>query len=161
MAPADEEKIEPVAGSLGPSTDRISSTEPDPRDDIDSDSSDHEEAAQPNDEKSEKFEETYAYDPESGPAGVPVDSPPSQRHSRAHSHASSSRSRALSIVPRAQRRGLFGRFALIPEVNRPYDYSNKTKWTITTVVALAAAGAPIGSSIFYRMNYLQFTLGKA
>ncbi|KAK3904153.1 hypothetical protein C8A05DRAFT_32077 [Staphylotrichum tortipilum] len=52
-------------------------------------------------------------------------------------------------VPRAQRRGILGRFALIPEVERPYDdYKRKTKWTITAVVALAAAAAPMGSGIF-------------
>jgi hypothetical protein len=67
--------------------------------------------------------------------------------------ASSTRSRTASIVPRSRRRGLFGRFTVIPEVDRPYDYRNKTKWTITLVVALAAAGAPLGSAIFYRMLY--------
>ncbi|KAL2264702.1 hypothetical protein VTJ83DRAFT_7212 [Remersonia thermophila] len=51
-------------------------------------------------------------------------------------------------VPRAQRRGLFGRFAIIPEVERPYDYKTGTKWTITAIVALAAAAAPMGSGIF-------------
>lgn len=69
---------------------------------------------------------------------------------RSRSRASSTRSRALSIVPRSKRRGLLGRFSITPEVYRPYDYSNKTKWTLTLVVALAGAGAPLGSSIFYR-----------
>jgi hypothetical protein len=54
------------------------------------------------------------------------------------------------VIPRSERRGLFGRFTVIPEVGRPYDYKNTTKWMITAVVALAATGAPIGSSIFYR-----------
>lgn len=53
-------------------------------------------------------------------------------------------------VPRAQRRGLLGRFAVIPEVERPYEYKNRTKWMITAIVALAAAGAPMGSGIFLR-----------
>lgn len=68
---------------------------------------------------------------------------------RSRSKSSSVRSRPLTIVPRSKRRGLLGRFALIPEVGRPYDYSNKTKWLITLVVALAAAAAPLGSAIFY------------
>jgi hypothetical protein len=64
--------------------------------------------------------------------------------------ASSTRSRAPTIVPRLKRRGLFAQFALLPEVERPYDYSKRIKWTITTVTALAAAAAPMGSSVFYR-----------
>ncbi|KAF7530454.1 hypothetical protein G7054_g9570 [Neopestalotiopsis clavispora] len=68
---------------------------------------------------------------------------------RGTSRASSTRSRALSIVPRAKRRGLFGRLAVLPEVHRPYDYSRRTKWTITFIVAIAAAAAPMGSAIFY------------
>lgn len=54
------------------------------------------------------------------------------------------------VVPRSQRRGLFGRLTLIPEVERPYEYKTSTKWVITAIVALAAAGAPMGSSIFMR-----------
>jgi hypothetical protein len=71
-------------------------------------------------------------------------------HQRAQSRASSTRSRPLSIVPRAKRRGLFAQLAFLPEVDRPYDYSNRAKWTITTFVAIAAAAAPMGSAIFYR-----------
>jgi hypothetical protein len=63
---------------------------------------------------------------------------------------SSVRSRPLSIVPRSKRRGLLGRFAIIPEVERPHEYGNGTKWAITAIVALAAAAAPVGSAIFYR-----------
>ncbi len=54
------------------------------------------------------------------------------------------------IIPRAQRRGLLSRFAVVPEVERPYEYKNGTKWIITAVVALAAAAAPMGSGIFLR-----------
>ncbi|TVY49585.1 MFS transporter [Lachnellula occidentalis] len=58
-------------------------------------------------------------------------------------------SRALSIVPRSRRRGLLGSFAcIIPEVEKPYEYKNSTKWFITLIVALAAAAAPMGSAIF-------------
>lgn len=57
-----------------------------------------------------------------------------------------------NIIPRNQRRGLFGQLAIIPEIERPYDYTTKTKWTITAIVALAAAAAPMGSGIFYRMS---------
>ncbi|KAK5102067.1 hypothetical protein LTS08_004527 [Lithohypha guttulata] len=53
----------------------------------------------------------------------------------------------LVKVPRSQRRGLFARFAIIPEVTEPVHYSNTTKWLITVVVAIAAAAAPVGSAI--------------
>ncbi|KAK8001429.1 MFS multidrug resistance transporter [Apiospora marii] len=69
--------------------------------------------------------------------------------SRTRSRGSSTRSRALSVVPRSHRRGLFAQLALVPEVNRPFDYSNKVKWTITIFVAIAAAAAPLGSAIFF------------
>lgn len=63
---------------------------------------------------------------------------------------SSSRAHTACVVARADRRGLLARFAFIPEVERPVEYKNKTKWMITTIVALAAAGAPFGSGIFLR-----------
>lgn len=69
---------------------------------------------------------------------------------RSKSRSSSTRSRPLSIVPRSKRRGLLGKFAIIPEVERPHEYGNGTKWAITAIVALAAAAAPVGSAIFYR-----------
>ncbi|KAK1997875.1 major facilitator superfamily transporter [Colletotrichum falcatum] len=68
---------------------------------------------------------------------------------RTRSRASSTRSRALSVVARSKRRGLFAQLAAIPEVDNPYNYANKTKWTITLIIALAAAVSPMGSSIFY------------
>lgn len=67
---------------------------------------------------------------------------------RSKSRASSVRSRPLSIVPRNKRRGLLGKLALLPEVDRPYDYKRSTKWLITLIIALAAAAGPMGSSIF-------------
>lgn len=70
--------------------------------------------------------------------------------SRSLGRRSSRFSRNLAPIPRAERRGLFGRFAIIPEIARPYDYRNSTKWVITAIVALAGAAAPIGSSVFYR-----------
>ena len=54
------------------------------------------------------------------------------------------------VVPRSERRGLLGRFAIIAEVESPHEYKNSTKWMITAIVALAAAAAPMGSGIFYR-----------
>jgi hypothetical protein len=63
-------------------------------------------------------------------------------------------SRTLSIVPRSKRRGLLGRLSIIPEVDRPYDYANGTKWLITLIVALAAAAAPLGSAIFFREYFI-------
>jgi hypothetical protein len=73
-----------------------------------------------------------------------------QSDARSKSRSSSVRSRPLSIIPRSKRRGLLGRFAIIPEVERPHEYGNGTKWAITAIVALAAAAAPVGSAIFYR-----------
>jgi hypothetical protein len=66
------------------------------------------------------------------------------------SRASSIFSRSRSVIPRAERRGILGRLAIIPEIERPFDYKNKTKWAITAIIALAAAAAPMGSGIFYR-----------
>ena len=53
-------------------------------------------------------------------------------------------------VPRSQRRGLFGRFALLAEVTEPKHYSRGTKWWITFIVASAAIAAPMGSAIILR-----------
>lgn len=77
---------------------------------------------------------------------------PISRHStrRAQSRASSNRSRALVIIPRSKRRGLFASLALVPEAESPYEYKNSTKWFITFVIALATAAAPLGSTVFYR-----------
>lgn len=62
------------------------------------------------------------------------------------SRASSIRQPAV-IVPRSERRGLFARFTVIPEVTIPHDYTNSVKWMITAIVAIAAAAAPMGSAI--------------
>ena len=53
-------------------------------------------------------------------------------------------------VPRSQRRGLWARLSLIPEVEKPTEYKNSQKWIMTVIVALAAATGSTGSSIFYR-----------
>lgn len=53
-------------------------------------------------------------------------------------------------VPRSKRRGLFGRFTLLAEVEEPKHYSRRKKWWITFVVALAAIAAPMGSTIIFR-----------
>jgi len=42
---------------------------------------------------------------------------------------------------------LFARLTVIAEVTEPYHYSRKLKWTITFIVAVAGAAAPMGSSI--------------
>lgn len=54
-------------------------------------------------------------------------------------------------VPRSERRGLFGRFSVLAEVKEPKHYSQRIKWYITFVVALAAVAAPMGSAIIFRM----------
>ncbi|KAH8701892.1 putative MFS multidrug resistance transporter [Talaromyces proteolyticus] len=51
-------------------------------------------------------------------------------------------------IPRLKRRGLFAQLAVLPEVENPKTYPRRTKWFLTIVVALAAAAAPIGTSIF-------------
>lgn len=71
---------------------------------------------------------------------------PHRSRSRARSSARSVQKEAVN-VPRGERRGLFARFAVLAEVTDPYDYSQKKKWMITFVVALAASAAPMGSSI--------------
>ena len=53
-------------------------------------------------------------------------------------------------VPRAKRRGLFGRFTLVAEVEEPMHYPRKVKWFITFNVAFAAIAAPMGSAIIFR-----------
>ncbi|KXJ87628.1 major facilitator superfamily domain-containing protein [Microdochium bolleyi] len=55
----------------------------------------------------------------------------------------------LVIVPRSERRGLFAAFAFLPEVRQPRDYSNSTKWFLTTIIAIASFAAPTGSSVFW------------
>ncbi|KAI5289042.1 hypothetical protein KEM54_004498 [Ascosphaera aggregata] len=52
-------------------------------------------------------------------------------------------------VPRSQRRGLFAQITIIAEVEEPKHYNRSIKWTITLLVALAAAAAPLGSAIFF------------
>jgi hypothetical protein len=55
-------------------------------------------------------------------------------------------------VPRSQRRGLFAGLTILAEVEEPKHYSRRTKWSITCVIALAAAAAPLGSTIFFRKH---------
>lgn len=54
------------------------------------------------------------------------------------------------IVLRADRRGLLASLAVIAEVERPKEYTNRVKWIITFFTAVAGAAAPMGSAIFYR-----------
>ncbi|OGM46981.1 MFS multidrug resistance transporter [Aspergillus bombycis] len=53
------------------------------------------------------------------------------------------------VVPRLNRRGLFGQFTLLAEVENPKTYSRKKKWFITFIVAWAGATAPMGSAILF------------
>lgn len=82
------------------------------------------------------------------------DQPPQLSRTR----SASVRSTPISIIPPSKRRGLLARFTIIPEVEKPYEYKRSTKWSITMVVALAAAAAPIGSAIFYRKNSAYFQI---
>ncbi len=54
-------------------------------------------------------------------------------------------------VPISKRRGLFGRFSVLAEVEEPQNYPRKIKWYITFVIAMAAVAAPLGSAIILRM----------
>jgi hypothetical protein len=63
---------------------------------------------------------------------------------------SPTRTTRMAAVPRSKRRGMLATVAILPEVTVPYDYPNSIKWTITAVIALAGAVAPLGSGIFYR-----------
>ncbi len=89
-------------------------------------------------------EKKSAYSSERGPL------PPSDNAPAAGARPPSRVSVAMSIIPRNKRRGLFGRFAMLPEIEHPYEYPNKTKWLITLIVALAGAAAPFAGNIFYR-----------
>lgn len=51
-------------------------------------------------------------------------------------------------VPRERRRGLFGRCAVVDEVEEPLTYSKHHKNLIVFTVATAALNAPFGSAIF-------------
>jgi hypothetical protein len=78
--------------------------------------------------------------------------PPSElaQHRRSKSNTPSTRSRTPTAIPRSKRRGLFGRFTLVPEIENAKEHKRSIKWFITMLVALAAAAAPMGSAIFLR-----------
>ncbi|KAI1123740.1 major facilitator superfamily domain-containing protein [Nemania abortiva] len=65
------------------------------------------------------------------------------------STTSSTRPRHAIPVPKETRRGLFPWLSLVPEVEKPYYYTNGVKWMLTIVVAAAACAAPMGSAIIY------------
>lgn len=54
---------------------------------------------------------------------------------------------AAVIVDRRNRRGMFARLSLIPEVENPYFYARKTKWLLTIIVAFCGMAGPMGSAI--------------
>jgi len=68
----------------------------------------------------------------------------------------STQSRSVSVkkVPRSKRAGLFGRFTLVYEAEKPHNYPRSLKWTITFWIALAAIAAPMGSAIILRRYFL-------
>jgi hypothetical protein len=118
-------------------------------------------ASQPGLQIGRQFEEEKA---EHGGPESPVSSdidpterdPEAAAPDRAQSPHLSTRSRALSIVPRAKRRGILAWLTILPEVERPYDYANSAKWAITVFTALAGCIAPMGSAIFYRKTVSLF-----
>ncbi|KNG85097.1 MFS multidrug resistance transporter [Aspergillus nomiae NRRL 13137] len=66
-----------------------------------------------------------------------------------HSSSSGTNRDTAVVVPRPNRRGLFGQFTLLAEVENPKTYSRKKKWFITFIVAWAGATAPMGSAILF------------
>ena len=92
----------------------------------------------------------------------PVSSEPSINHAEISKHPEKRDVEAAQVeisdpplvkVPRSQRRGLFGRFTIVAEVEEPKLYPRRTKWFITFVVALAAVAAPMGSAIIFRESF--------
>ncbi|KAK4985537.1 hypothetical protein LTR66_008133 [Elasticomyces elasticus] len=83
--------------------------------------------------------------PESSQGNLSRSGPPVSPDKRAISIRSETRTAVP--VPRAERRGLLARFAIIAEVEEPKDYTRRTKWIITFIVAVAGAAAPMGSGI--------------
>jgi multidrug resistance protein len=67
--------------------------------------------------------------------------------SRTHSAARSSIRGPAIKIPRHERRGILANLCIVAEVDDPYAYSRKKKWTITFIIALAGAAAPMGSSL--------------
>ena len=55
-------------------------------------------------------------------------------------------------VSRSRRRGLFAQTTFLAEIEDAYQFPCKTKWFIVMVVAYAAAAAPLGSTILFRMS---------
>lgn len=53
-----------------------------------------------------------------------------------------------SVDPRPRR--LFDMVCVIESLEDPFEYQRRTKWLVTSVVAIAAATSPMGASIFYR-----------
>ena len=103
----------------------------------------HPEVTATRDEESNKEAESSADSTEPAPARL-------EALPDANPKAASVLSRTITVVPRSKRRGLLGRLTIIPEIERPYNYANSTKWVITLIVALAGAAAPLGSAIFFR-----------
>lgn len=80
--------------------------------------------------------------------------------SRGQSTARSSVRREAVKVPTSERRGLLARFCLMAEVDDPYAYDRTKKWTITFIIALAGAAAPMGSSLVLpALNSISLTFG--
>ena len=53
------------------------------------------------------------------------------------------------VIPRLKRRGLFATRSVVPEIEDPFQYARLTKKVITLVVSIAAAAAPMASSILF------------
>ncbi|KAF5859494.1 hypothetical protein ETB97_002795 [Aspergillus alliaceus] len=84
----------------------------------------------------------------------PEDRPPQafegkDEEDNAPSYSSNADRDTAVVVPRLSRRGLFGQFTLLAEIENPKTYSRRKKWFITFIVAWAGATAPMGSAILF------------
>ena len=85
-----------------------------------------------------------------GPATEPSDKPADQEKHDVETAQREIPNPAPVKVPHSRRRGLFGRFTIVAEVEEPKHYRRRTKWFITFVIAAAAVAAPLGSAIIFR-----------
>ncbi|KAL8838845.1 MAG: hypothetical protein Q9170_001967 [Blastenia crenularia] len=66
-----------------------------------------------------------------------------------HQPAAADTAANARIVPTAQRRGLLCRLTVVAEVERPKEFARSTKWTITFIVAAAAALVTTSENMLY------------
>lgn len=88
---------------------------------------------------------------DAGVGPVPFDDPLALQALPEMSESNAQDPPIASKVPRHRRRGLFASVTILAEIEDPYQYPYATKWFVVFLVAYAAAAAPLGSAIFFRM----------